>query len=117
MKKQPKLTEEQKAIVAECEKAFADIWSHPKGARGGKQYCEEEQCEYCGKKTGKGSNTRYVHILTNGMILPNGVDGDMVTEMNSKGLFHSQSQGCFALGSECAKKLLGKRIDEFSFFY
>lgn len=114
---QVKLTEEQKVILNECKKAFANIWSHPKGARGGREYEHDEQCEYCGKKTGKGANTRYVHILISGMILPNGLDGDEITELASIVEDQDQSQGAFAIGSECAKKLLGKKIDEFSFYY
>jgi hypothetical protein len=118
MKKTPvKLSAEQTQIINECKKAFANIWSHPKGARGGKEFQEGEQCEYCGKKTGEGKNTRYVHILTSGLILPNGLDGDKINELSCITDKQDQSQGCFALGSECAKKLLGKRIDEFSFYY
>jgi hypothetical protein len=117
MKKKVKLSDEQIHIISECKKAFANIWSHPKGARGGREYEHDEQCEYCGKKTGKGANTRYVHILTSGLILPNGVDGDKITEIACIVDNQDQSQGAFAIGSECAKKLLGKRIDEFSFYY
>jgi len=109
-----KLSAEQIHIINECKKAFADIWSHPNGARGGREMMDE-QCEYCGKKVGGKTNTRYVHILTSGMILPNGVDEDAINELQDE--IGDQSQGCFAIGSECAKKLLGKQIDEFSFKY
>ena len=115
--KNPKITSERKQEVLKLVKtSFANIWSHPKGARGGKD-CEDDQCEYCGKKVGGKTNTRFVHILTSGAILPNGVDGDLIDALWIKGEIKDQSQGAFALGSECAKKLLGKKIDEFSFKY
>jgi hypothetical protein len=51
-----------------------------------------DQCCLCGKKVGK--KPRYVHYLTNGNIVSYG--GDDI----------ENSQGMFAVGSECAKKLV-----------
>ena len=51
-----------------------------------------DQCCLCGKKVGK--NPKYVHYLTNGNIVS--YNGDDIEE----------SQGFFAVGSECAKKLV-----------
>jgi len=56
-----------------------------------------DQCCLCGKKVGK--NPRFVHYLTNGNIISYG--GDDV----------ENSQGFFAVGRECAKKL----VIQFSF--
>jgi hypothetical protein len=53
---------------------------------------QENQCCLCGKKVGK--NPRHVHYLTNGNIVSYG--GDDI----------ENSQGMFAVGSECAKKLV-----------
>lgn len=52
---------------------------------------DENQCCLCGKKVGK--NPIYVHYLTNGNIT--NADDDIVVN----------SQGCFPVGSECAKKI------------
>jgi len=53
---------------------------------------QSNQCCLCGKKVGK--NSRMVHYLTNGNIVS--YDGDDI----------ENSQGFFAVGSECAKKLI-----------
>ncbi len=50
-----------------------------------------DQCILCGKKLGE--NPQYFHYLTNGN-LTNSTDDN-----------HPQSQGCFPVGSECAKKI------------
>lgn len=55
-------------------------------------YYNENQCCLCGKKVGK--NPSYVHYLTNGNITSEQDDSKI-----------PNSQGCFPVGSECAKKL------------
>lgn len=52
----------------------------------------ENQCCLCGKQLGK--KIKYVHYLTNGNIVS--YSGDDI----------ENSQGMFAIGSECAKKLI-----------
>lgn len=76
-----------------------DIWSNPKrpdsnDIQGG--------CEYCGRKCGK--NPIFVHINTDGTILPNTITED---DLDVVGM---QSQGCWPLGKGCAKKLFGDRL-------
>lgn len=51
----------------------------------------DNQCCLCGKKVGK--NPKMVHYLTNGNITSSQDDNV------------ENSQGCFPIGSECAKKL------------
>jgi hypothetical protein len=94
---------------------IGDIWSHPKGQRGGKEMIFENQCEYCGKEVSGKSNTRYVHINTGGQILPNGMTDEDIADYEKQ--TGNQSQGCFAIGSECVKKVLGKNVETHSFFY
>lgn len=108
-----KLTpERRKEVIALAKTAIGNIWSHPKGPRGGRDEADENCCEYCGKPVGGKKNTRYVHVLTNGKILPNEITDEEVIECAKE--IGDQSQGCFAIGSECAKKLLGKNIDKYS---
>jgi hypothetical protein len=119
MKKSKTLTAEKKLQIIELAKqSIGDIWSHPKGARGGKDGYEfDECCEYCGKKVGGKSNTRYVQILTNGSILPKAIF-DIATEQDLWDLQNEighQPQGGFALGSECIKKLLGNNLEAYSY--
>lgn len=52
---------------------------------------QSNQCCLCGKKVGK--NPKYIHLLTNGNIISQGV-GDI-----------KKSQGLFPVGRECVKKL------------
>src|ERR1035437_1366951 len=91
---------QKKEILAAINELAIDIWGNPK--RPDSNYIQDG-CEYCGKKHGK--NPLYVHIMTDGTILPNSIteeDLDIIGE---------QSQGCWALGSGCAKKLFGDKID------
>lgn len=76
-----------------------DIWSNPNRPT----TIQENHCEYCGKKLGK--YPLYVHVTIEGTILPNTVSE---TDLDLVGM---QSQGCFPIGSGCAKKLLGNKID------
>ena len=98
--------EEIKKAIKDSEKY--NIWENPK--RNWNLQTNSGDCEYCGKKCGK--NSLYVHIATDGTCLPNGIDEDMV---NSTGEY--TSQGSFAIGSSCAKKLFGKDIDKYTFSY
>lgn len=57
-------------------------------------------CFICGKPTAK--NT-FVHLATSGHLVPADIDE---TELQFRNL---ESQGCFPIGSECAKKV-GKKF-------
>ncbi len=50
-----------------------------------------DECSLCGRRTAGGPNTKWVHYLTSGQI---------TTERE-----HVDTQGYFAIGSECAKTL------------
>lgn len=76
-----------------------DIWSNPNRPRD----VQENHCEYCGKKCGK--NPLWVHINTEGTILPNTVSE---TDLDLVGM---QSQGCFPIGRGCAKNLFGNKLE------
>ncbi len=76
-----------------------NIWSNPNRP----DDVQSNECEYCGKKCGK--NPLYFHINTEGTILPNTVSE---TDLDSVGM---QSQGCFAIGRGCAKKLFGNKLE------
>ena len=75
-----------------------NLWSNPNKKE--IIYNDEEKCEYCGKKLG--NNRLFVHITTDGVCLPNSIN------------IIDQSQGCFPIGSECAKKLFGKDLDKYT---
>lgn len=98
MKKQSK---SKKEILRTINEFKVDIWSNPK--RPSSEDMQDNCCEYCGKK--HGASPLFVHINTSGTILPNTVSEE---DLEIVGM---QSQGCFALGSTCAKKLFGKKID------
>jgi len=104
-----KITEKHLQALEVIKNCKADIWSHPKGARGGKDDVENV-CEYCGKHSKDGEGN-YFHIMTNGIIIPNSIDQQIVNDLDEAGLINAQSQGGFAIGSTCAKKLLGKDLD------
>jgi len=89
----------------------ANIWSHPKGPRGGKEE-PGEVCEYCGKHT-PDDKSNYFHILTSGLIIPVSISEETIKELSEAGLINDDSQGCFKIGYTCAKKLLGHRVKEF----
>lgn len=50
-------------------------------------------CAICGKPIKEGAKVKYIHFLTNGNIVSSFEDMD-------------NSQGCFPIGLECAKKLV-----------
>ena len=92
-------------IKAAIEKVQVNIWGNPK-----RPSCTQpNECEHCGKKVGK--NPLYVHIMTSGVIVPNGINEDDVEKVGN------QSQGCFPIGNGCAKKLFGKEVDNYTFRY
>lgn len=66
----------------------------------------ENCCSYCAKKLGK--KPRFVHITTDGNIVRNDITEE---QLKKAGL---ESQGCFPIGSECIKKLLGDKVEEYS---
>lgn len=106
------LTEKHKEALELINNAIvknADIWSHPKGPRGGKDEVDN-CCEYCGKfsKDGEGN---YFSILTSGIIIPCRIPQDVVWDLYHMELIEDQPQGCFSIGSTCAKKLLGKELE------
>ncbi len=107
------LTEEhQKALeeINEAIKLGADIWSHPKGARGGKDDQFDNLCEYCGKHSKDGEGN-YFQILTSGIIIPNHIKEKIIWDLFNLNLIEGQPQGGFAIGNTCAKKLLGKNLN------
>jgi hypothetical protein len=53
-------------------------------------------CFICGKPTAQRS---FVHFTTDGFLIPTNIDE---TDL---GQFDLESQGCFPIGSECAKKI------------
>lgn len=108
-KKQSKTLTPEEAIALELiKKSHADIWSHPKGPRGGSDKFDNV-CEYCGKKTGP--NSMIFQILTSGIIVPNTIDEQTIWSLYFKKAISDQPQGGFSIGPECAKKLLGKEVD------
>jgi len=106
MKQTQNLTPEEAIALELINNSNADIWSHPKGARGGKDQLDN-LCEYCGKKTGP--NSMIFQILTSGIIVPNRIDESTIWSLHEKGL-SDQPQGGFSIGPECAKKLLGSDL-------
>lgn len=58
-------------------------------------------CFICGKSTAQRS---FVHLTTDGFLIPAEFDADDLHE------YDMESQGCFPIGSECAKKLGPKFI-------
>ena len=86
----------------------ADIWSHPKGPRGGKD-AVDNCCEHCGKYSKEGDGI-YFQILTSGIIIPNSIDELIIWDLYEAKLIEDQPQGGFSIGSTCAKKLLGKHL-------
>ena len=53
-------------------------------------------CFICGKPTG---SRTFVHYITKGFLIPAELDQDDLE------YFDMESQGCFPIGSECAKKI------------
>ncbi len=113
MKTKINITEKHLAALKIIKTCKVDIWSHPKGARGGKQDEFDDLCEYCGKHTKDGEGM-YFQILTNGIIIPNSIDEKIVWDLHYAGLLKQQPQGGFAIGATCAKKLLGKDVKKFN---
>jgi hypothetical protein len=95
-------------LINEAIEFGADIWSHPKGPRGGKDEFDNV-CEYCGKRSKDGEGN-YFQILTSGIIIPNSIDERIIWDLSNLGLIESQPQGGFSIGSTCAKKLLKDKL-------
>lgn len=106
-----KITPIQENALKLINESFANIWSHPKGARGGKDELDN-CCEYCGKFS-KDEDGQYFQILTSGLIIPNSIEESTIWELYNNGLIEDQPQGGFKIGSTCAKKLLGKKLNEY----
>ena len=64
-----------------------------------------ERCICCGRKVGE--NPKYVHMNTCGKVLALWIDEEFCAELTGW-----DSQGCFPIGNECAKK-----ISKFTFTY
>ena len=112
MSKKIKLTEkhyESLQLIKDAEIFGANIWSHPKGARGGKDEYNDV-CEYCGKRSKDGEGN-YFQILTSGLIIPNIIEESLIWDLHDAGLIKDQPQGCFSIGSTCAKKLLKDKLE------
>lgn len=103
------ITDKHREALKLIKNAKADIWSHPKGARGGKEEVDN-CCEYCGKFS-KDGDGHYFQILTSGIIVPNQIDESIIWDLHYAGLLKDQPQGGFKIGSTCAKKLLGKDLN------
>jgi hypothetical protein len=63
-----------------------------------------DTCFVCGKRTAK--NT-FVHFTTRGFLIPANIDESQLDQ------FNLESQGCFPIGSECAKKVGRNFLIEF----
>lgn len=99
------MTKTKEQIISRINELKVDIWSNPKRP----DQVDTDCCEYCGRKCG--NNPLYVHVTINGTILPNDISEEDL------GLVEMHSQGCWAIGNECAKKLLGDKIDQYTFKY
>ena len=111
MKKEIKLTEKHQEALKLINDAItfgANIWSHPKGARGGKSEVNDV-CEYCGKRSKDGEGELF-QILTSGIIIPNSIEENIIWDLSNLGLIKDQPQGGFSIGSTCAKKLLKDKL-------
>lgn len=109
MKNKIKITEKHLEALKLIKESTANIWSNPKGARGGKNEVEN-CCEYCGKFS-KDGDGNYFQILTNGLIIPNKIDESLIWDLYNINMIEDQPQGCFAIGSTCAKKLLKDKVN------
>lgn len=106
-----KLTEkhiEALKLINDAKEFGANIWSHSKGARGGKKDELNDCCEYCGKHS-KDGDGNYFQILTDGLIIPNRIDEQLIWDLSYMELTE-QPQGAFSIGSTCAKKLLKDKL-------
>ena len=64
-----------------------------------------DHCALCGKHVAnKGENTAWIEHTTSGLLIPNGVEVPIEGTGDYQG---HQSQGCFPVGPECAKKVKG----------
>lgn len=94
-----------KEILDAINEFKVDLWGNPKRPDDVQSNC----CEHCGKPLGK--NPLYVHVNTNGTILPNTITEEDLKQVDM------QSQGAFPIGSNCAKKLLGNKLNLYTYKY
>lgn len=90
-----KSKEELLQILSESRKF--NIWNNPIRP----EDVQTGKCEYCGRSLGK--NPLYVHVTFMGTCIPFDITETEIETVE-------QSQGCFAIGSGCAKKLFGAEI-------
>jgi hypothetical protein len=114
MKKTINLTQKQTLALQLINESKANIWSHPKGARGGKHAGLSNICEYCGKKC-KEDNGQLFGILTSGAIIPNRISEATVWQLNKLNLT-DQPQGAFLIHNTCAEILLGDELQNYLAF-
>lgn len=95
------MTKSKQQILDRINEFKVDIWSNPNRP----DDTQVDECEYCGKKLGK--NPLCAHINIDGTIIP--ID---ITEADLN-LVGMESQGCFPIGQNCAKKLFGSKINEY----
>lgn len=95
----------KKEILKAINEFPVDLWSHPNRPDCVQINC----CEHCGKPLGK--NPLYVHVNTNGTILPNTITEEDLKQVDM------ESQGAFPIGSNCAKKLLGNKLNLYTYKY
>ncbi len=79
-----------------------NIWSNPKTYN---KPTRVGECEFCGKPVGK--TPLYVHVTYKGTCLPNSVTAEEINDVE-------ESQGCFAIGSGCAKQLFGSELKNYT---
>ena len=111
MKSTLTFTEKHKEALELINQSTANIWSHPKGARGGKDSLDNI-CEYCGKHSND-EDGNYFQILTSGLIIPNKIDEATIWDLHHAGIIKDQPQGGFKIGSTCANKLLGSKLKSY----
>lgn len=103
-----KTIQEINEALKESDSKGYDIWSNPK--RRPADTTKGDECEYCLRKCGK--NPLHVHITTDGTIVPNDI-----TEEDLERAGH-ESQGCFPIGTGCAKSLFAAEdIEKYTFRY
>jgi len=91
-------TEQVKQEIEYSDNNGYNIWSK----EWDRDLLKGNECEHCGKPCGE--NAVHVHITVSGTIVPNYLSEE---DLKNAGF---ESQGCFPIGSGCAKKLLKKSL-------
>lgn len=79
-----------------------ELYESPMKERNEEKYgLQSEQCICCGKPMKLGEKL-YVHMNTDWMAVNPTID-----EKDCEKLTGAESQGCFPIGNDCAKKMLG----------